>query len=265
VRIVAKIERHEAIAQLAGIIDATDVIMVARGDLGVEMGHAALTGLQKTIIHQTRHRNRVVITATQMMESMITNPVPTRAEVSDVANAVMDGTDAVMLSAETAAGKYPVKAVAAMTEVIEGAETYHLSMHRPRERSNVRFSHTEEAIANAVMYTANHLNVRAIVALTESGATTQWMSRLRSDIPIYAFTRHEATRRRVTIYRGVYPVAFDIPRDSRRSLFQSVFDMLLELELAAEGDQIILTQGELTGVQGGTNSLQILTVHRALA
>ena len=265
VRIVAKIERHEAIAQLAGIIDATDVVMVARGDLGVEMGHAALTGLQKTIIHQTRHRNRVVITATQMMESMITNPVPTRAEVSDVANAVMDGTDAVMLSAETAAGKYPVKAVAAMTEVIEGAETYHLSMHRPRERSNVRFSHTEEAIANAVMYTANHLNVRAIVALTESGATTQWMSRLRSDIPIYAFTRHEATRRRVTIYRGVYPVAFDIPRDSRRSLFQSVFDMLLELELAAEGDQIILTQGELTGVQGGTNSLQILTVHRALA
>ena len=265
VRIVAKIERHEAIAQLAGIIDATDVIMVARGDLGVEMGHAALTGLQKTIIHQTRHRNRVVITATQMMESMITNPVPTRAEVSDVANAVMDGTDAVMLSAETAAGKYPVKAVAAMTEVIEGAETYHLSMHRPRERSNVRFSHTEEAIANAVMYTANHLNVRAIVALTESGATTQWMSRLRSDIPIYAFTRHEATRRRVTIYRGVYPVAFDIPRDSRRSLFQSVFDMLLDLELAAEGDQIILTQGELTGVQGGTNSLQILTVHRALA
>jgi pyruvate kinase len=265
VRIVAKIERHEAIAQLAGIIDATDVIMVVRGDLGVEMGHAALTGLQKTIIHQTRHRNRVVITATQMMESMITNPVPTRAEVSDVANAVMDGTDAVMLSAETAAGKYPVKAVAAMTEVIEGAETYHLSMHRPRERSNVRFSHTEEAIANAVMYTANHLNVRAIVALTESGATTQWMSRLRSDIPIYAFTRHEATRRRVTIYRGVYPVAFDIPRDSRRSLFQSVFDMLLELELAAEGDQIILTQGELTGVQGGTNSLQILTVHRALA
>jgi len=265
VRIVAKIERHEAIAQLAGIIDATDVIMVARGDLGVEMGHAALTGLQKTIIHQTRHRNRVVITATQMMESMITNPVPTRAEVSDVANAVMDGTDAVMLSAETAAGKYPVKAVAAMTEVIEGAETYHLSMHRPRERSNVRFSHTEEAIANAVMYTANHLNVRAIVALTESGATTQWMSRLRSDIPIYAFTRHEATRWRVTIYRGVYPVAFDIPRDSRRSLFQSVFDMLLELELAAEGDQIILTQGELTGVQGGTNSLQILTVHRALA
>jgi pyruvate kinase len=265
VRIVAKIERHEAIAQLAGIIDATDVIMVARGDLGVEMGHAALTGLQKTIIHQTRHRNRVVITATQMMESMITNPVPTRAEVSDVANAVMDGTDAVMLSAETAAGKYPGKAVAAMPEVIEGAETYHLSMHRPRERSNVRFSHTEEAIANAVMYTANHLNVRAIVALTESGATTQWMSRLRSDIPIYAFTRHEATRRRVTIYRGVYPVAFDIPRDSRRSLFQSVFDMLLELELAAEGDQIILTQGELTGVQGGTNSLQILTVHRALA
>ncbi|MFM2110079.1 MAG: hypothetical protein RLZZ372_1003 [Pseudomonadota bacterium] len=262
-RLVAKIERHEAVAQLGGIIDATDVVMVARGDLGVEMGHAALTGLQKTIIHETRMRNRITITATQMMESMIQNPVPTRAEVSDVANAVLDGTDAVMLSAETATGKYPVKAVAAMAEVIQGAETYHLSQSRPRERSDITFTQTEEAIAHAVMYTANHLNVRAIVALTESGATTLWMSRLRSDIPIYAFTRHEGTRRRVTLYRGVYPVSFDVQPNDDVPLAQRVFDMLLDLRIVDEGDQVILTKGDLSGVQGGTNSMQILRVHRA--
>jgi pyruvate kinase len=264
-RLVAKIERHEAVAQLAGIIEATDVVMVARGDLGVEMGQAALTGLQKTIIHETRKRNRVVITATQMMESMIQNPVPTRAEVSDVANAVLDGSDAVMLSAETATGKYPVKAVAAMAEVILGAETYHLTMNGSRERPDLTFSQTEEAIAHAVMYTANHLHVRAIVALTESGSTTLWMSRLRSDIPIYAFTRHEGTRRRVTLYRGVYPVSFDIRPDDATPLHQRIFDLLMSLRLVEEGDQIILTKGELSGVQGGTNSMQILKVHRAVS
>ena len=262
VRIVAKIERHEAVAHLDEIIAATDVIMVARGDLGVEMGHAALTGLQKTMIYKTRHANRVVITATQMMESMIQNPVPTRAEVSDVANAVMDGTDAVMLSAETAAGKYPVKAVAAMAEVIAGAERYQIAAHKPRERFGAMFAETEEAIANAVMYTANHLEVKAIVALTESGATPQWMSRFRSGIPIYAFTRHEKTRRRVTLYRGVYPVSFDLPRDKGEGLLRAVFHQLLDLQLVSEGDQIILTKGEFSGVQGGTNYLQILTVHR---
>jgi pyruvate kinase len=262
VRIVAKIERHEAVAQLTGIIDAADALMVARGDLGVEMGYAALTGLQKSIIRQARHRNRVVITATQMMESMITSPVPTRAEVSDVANAVMDGTDAVMLSAETATGKHPIKAVAAMAEVIVGAETYHTSQHRPRERSGVTFTQTEEAIAHAVMYTANHMNVRAIVALTESGATTLWMSRLRSDIPIYAFTRHAATRRRVMLYRGVQPVDFDVAPGDTVALHERVFSMLLDLGLVEEGDLVILTKGELTGVQGGTNSLQIVQVRR---
>ncbi|NBU26479.1 MAG: pyruvate kinase, partial [Gammaproteobacteria bacterium] len=213
-------------------------------------------------IRQARHRNRVVITATQMMESMIVSPVPTRAEVSDVANAVMDGTDAVMLSAETAAGKHPVKAVAAMAEVIVGAETYHLSQHRPRERSGVTFTQTEEAIAHAVMYTANHMNVRAIVALTESGATPLWMSRLRSDIPIYAFTRHEATRRRVMLYRGVQPVDFDVAPGDPLPLHERVFAMSLELGLVDAGDLVILTKGELTGVQGGTNSMQIVQVHR---
>src|ERR1700758_2109606 len=158
-RLVAKVERHEAVDNLAGIIDASDVVMVARGDLGVEMGYAELTGLQKTIIHETRTRNRVVITATQMMESMIQNPVPTRAEVSDVANAVMDGTDAVMLSAETATGRYPVRAVQAMAQVMEGAEKYQLTHTRTRHRVEGQFKGTEEAIAMSVMYTANHMKV----------------------------------------------------------------------------------------------------------
>jgi pyruvate kinase len=260
-RIVAKIERHEAVANLSGIIEAADVVMVARGDLGVEMGYAELTGLQKTIIHQTRNRNKVVITATQMMESMIQNPVPTRAEVSDVANAVMDGTDAVMLSAETATGRYPLRAVEAMAEVIQGAEKYQLTHTRSRHRVEGQFRGTEEAIAMAVMYTAAHMKVGAIVALTESGATPLWMSRIRSDIPVYAFTRHEATRRRVTIYRGVYPVIFDVTNpNSTEELYRALFTRLLELDLVKKNDLVILTKGELSGVQGGTNSMQILKV-----
>ena len=260
-RIVAKIERHEAITNLQGIIEASDVVMVARGDLGVEMGYAELTGLQKTIIHQSRSRNRVVITATQMMESMIQNPAPTRAEVSDVANAVMDGTDAVMLSAETATGRYPVKVIQAMSEVIAGAEKYQLMHSRSRHRVESQFKGTEEAIAMAVMYTANHMKVRAIVALTETGATPLWMSRIRSDIPVYAFTRHEATRRRVTIYRGVYPVIFDVTQnDSTEDLYRAIFARLLDLQLVKGNDLVILTKGELSGATGGTNSMQILKV-----
>jgi len=258
--IVAKIERSEAIQNLPAIIDASDVVMVARGDLGVEMGYAELTGLQKTIIHQTRNRHRVVITATQMMESMIHNPMPTRAEVSDVSNAVMDGTDAVMLSAESAVGKYPVKAVETMAEIIQGAEKYQLAHSRVRHRVEGQFRGTDEAIAMAVMYTANHLKVRAIVALTESGSTPQWMSRIRSDIPIYAFTRHEHTQRRVTLYRGVYPVPFDLTHSEPEILYPAVFEKLLKRKLVAIGDLVILTKGELSGVSGGTNALLILKV-----
>lgn len=261
--IVAKIERHEAVNNLGGIIDAADVVMVARGDLGVEMGYAELTGLQKTIIHQTRGKNRVVITATQMMESMINNPVPTRAEVSDVANAVMDGTDAVMLSAESATGRYPVKAVQSMAEVIEGAEKYQLMHSRARHRVEGHFKGSEEAIAMAVMYAAAHMKVRAIVALTESGQTPLLMSRIRSDIPIYAFTRHQGTRHRVTLYRGVYPVIFDVTTaSSTAELYSALFARLLELKLVDDNDLVILTKGELSGVEGGTNSMQILRVMR---
>ena len=260
--IVAKIERGEAVHELERIVQASDAVMVARGDLGVEVGYAELTGLQKRIIRLARARNRPVITATQMMESMIVNPVPTRAEVSDVANAVMDGTDAVMLSAETAVGKYPVKVVKAMAQVIEGAEKWHMTYRRDRTRLDGHFTHTDEAIAAAVMFTANHLDVKAIVALTESGSTPLWMSRLRTDIPIYAFTRQEWTRRRVTLYRGVYPIAFDVTHTDPEILDPTIFDLLLELGLAGEGDLIILTQGELSGVTGGTNSMKILRVTR---
>jgi pyruvate kinase len=259
-RVVAKIERHEALDNLAGILAVTDAVMVARGDLGVEMGYAELTGLQKTIIRQSLARNRVVITATQMMESMIQSPVPTRAEVSDVANAVLDGTDAVMLSAETAAGKHPVKAVQAMADVIRGAEKYQLGAPRGFVRDDDEFVNTEEAISRAVMYTANHMRVRAIVALTESGLTPLWMSRIRSDIPIYAFTRHQGTRRRVTLYRGVYAVPFDITHTEPRELYHAIFDLLLAEKLVELNDLVILTKGELSGVVGGTNSMQIVRV-----
>jgi pyruvate kinase len=225
------------------------------------MGYAELAGLQKQIIQEARHQNRVVIMATQMMESMITNTIPTRAEVSDVANAVMDGTDAVMLSAETASGKHPAKVVEAMSQIIIGAEKYQVAHVRIRQRTSGYFGHTDEAIAAAVMYTANHLHVKAIVALTESGSTPLWMSRVRSDIPIYAFTRHEATRCRVTLYRGVYPVAYDVT-DKGEAFYFSIFRLLLDLKLVEEGDSVILTKGELSGVSGGTNSMQILQVRR---
>jgi pyruvate kinase len=259
--LVAKIERSEALINLDRIIQASDAVMVARGDLGVEMGYAELTGLQKHIIAATRKRNRVVITATQMMESMIHNPIPTRAEVSDVANAVMDGTDAVMLSGESAVGKYPVKAVQAMAQVILGAEKYESSHSPIRHRSEGgNFEKTDEAIAMAVMYTANHVKVKAIVALTEAGSTPLWMSRIRADIPIYAFTPHETTRRRVMLYRGVYPVNFAIPHRDAQAAAADIFKLMLQQKMVETGDRIILTMGELSGVSGSTNSMKILEV-----
>jgi pyruvate kinase len=259
--LVAKIERAEAIENLAAVTKASDGVMVARGDLGVEMGFAELAGLQKLIIQEARHQNKVVIMATQMMESMITATIPTRAEVSDVANAVMDGTDAVMLSAETASGKHPAKVVEAMAQIVVGAEKYEVEHTRARQRVTGYFAQTDEAIAAAVMYTANHLPVKAIVTLTESGSTALWMSRVRSDIPIYAFTRHESTRRRVTLYRGVYPVAYDV-EDRGEAVYFSIFRLLLGQKLVLESDHIILTKGELSGISGGTNSMQILRVTR---
>jgi pyruvate kinase len=260
-RIVAKIERREAIDNLESIIETSAAVMVARGDLGVEVGYAELTGLQKRIIALARSKNRLVITATQMMESMIQAPAPTRAEVSDVANAVMDDTDAVMLSAETAVGRHPGRVVRAMAQVIEGAEKWQTS-NRPAIQPDGHFNRSDEAIAAAVMYTANHLNVAAIVALTESGSTALWMSRMRSDIPIYAFTRHPATQRRVTLYRGVYPVDIDVTQVRAEQMYGAIFDRMLQDGLAEEGDLIVLTKGDFSGVSGGTNTMKIVQVRR---
>lgn len=259
-KIVAKIERTEAIDNIDEIVGASDVVMVARGDLGVEMGYAELTGLQKQIIRKTRTGNKIAITATQMMESMIENRIPTRAEVSDVANAVMDGTDAVMLSAETAVGRYPAEVIAAMAEVCEGAEKYQTHRYRSSHREQDSFQGVDETIAMATMYAANHLDVRAIIALTESGSTTLWMSRIRSDIPIFAFTRHERTRRRVTMYRGVYPVEFDITHTNSVRVYNEVCSRLHELGFVNPGDRVIFTKGDLSGVSGGTNAMKIIEV-----
>jgi pyruvate kinase len=261
--IVAKVERAEAVIDIDSIIAASDVVMVARGDLGVEMGYAELTGIQKKLIRKTRKGGKIVITATQMMESMIQNPIPTRAEVSDVSNAVMDGTDAVMLSGETAVGKFPVQAVRAMDEVCTGAEKYPLPSSQTRHRMGDDFGEVDEAIAMAVMYTANHLNVKAIIALTESGSTTRWMSRIRSDIPIYAFTPYPATSRRVAMYRGVYPVAFEIQGANRSRLYADIFQTLLSNELVEVDDLVIFTKGDLEGVSGSTNAMKILKVKAA--
>lgn len=257
--IVAKIERAEAVAALDEIIAAADAVMIARGDLGVEIGDAELPAVQKRIIHQARSMDRVVITATQMMQSMVDSPIPTRAEVFDVANAVLDGTDAVMLSAETATGKNPAKAVAAMDRICRGAEKERVAKVSSH-RINTQFRRIDEAVAMAAMYTANHLGVRAIAALTESGATPLWMSRISSGIPIYALTRHMETRRKVTLYRGVYPVSFDVTTTDHAQVNKEAIDELVRRGAVRDGDLVIITKGDLMGVHGGTNAMKIVRV-----
>ena len=257
--LIAKIERAEALEELEAITEASDGVMVARGDLGVEIGDAELPAVQKRLIALARDLNRVVITATQMMESMITQPIPTRAEVLDVANAVMDGTDAVMLSAETAAGKYPVKAVEAMVRVCLGAEK-HLVARRRKSKTKDHFARTDEAIAMATMYTARHMHAQAIISLTESGATARMMSRQDIGIPIFAMTRFDSTRQRMCLCRGVYPVQFDATNlDSSLKPIREAINCLVERELIAKGDRVLITKGDFTG-PGGTNALKIVTV-----
>ena len=258
--LIAKIERTEAVENIDAIIDASNAIMVARGDLAVEVGYAAMTGLQKGLIRTARLRNKISITATQMLESMISNAAPTRAEVSDVANAVMDGTDAVMLSAETAVGRYPVDAVRTMAQVCVGAEKHETARSVEYVRDDDRFVYVDQAIAMACMYTANHLSVRAIIALTESGSTALWMSRRRTDIPIYALTRHEGSRRRVTLYRGVHPVSFDVVKVERDEIRRTAMNLLCRSGDLAPGDLVLFTYGQQKGIAGATNTMQILTV-----
>jgi pyruvate kinase len=257
--IVAKIERAEALEALEEIIEAADVVMIARGDLGVEIGDAELPAVQKRIIKIARSLDRVVITATQMMQSMIESPIPTRAEVFDVANAVIDGTDAVMLSAETSTGMYPARVIEAMDRICAGAERQR-STQASERRTNIRFRRADEAIAKATMYTANSLGVKAIAALTESGATPLWMSRIRSGIPIYALTRHVETRRKVTLYRGVYPVSFDVTSTIHAEVNREAIDELMRRGAVRDGDLVIITKGDLMGVHGGTNAMKIIKV-----
>ncbi len=259
--LVAKIERTEAIAALGEIIDASDVVMVARGDLGVEIGDAELPGLQKKIIREALERNRVVITATQMMQSMVESPIPTRAEVLDVANAVIDGTDAVMLSQETASGRHPDKAVAAMRRVCLGAERQFEpssdfgTAAQPLDR-------TDQAIALATMFLAARISVRAIVALTESGATARWLSRHRSSVPIYALSRNGGARRRMLLFRDVHPIEFDPHDVGPAQAARAAIEHLFALGHLAEDDRVILTTGDHTGQLGGTNTLKLLRVGR---
>ncbi len=258
-QIVAKIERAEAIEALEEIVEASDVVMIARGDLGVEIGDAELPAVQKEITKLARAKNKVVITATQMMESMITSPIPTRAEVFDVANAVLDGTDAVMLSAETAAGQFPAKAIATMDRICMQAEK-HPTARVSDHRLNTEFDRIDEAIAMATMYTGNHLKVRAIASLTESGSTPLWMSRISSGIPIYALTPHVVTRRKVTLYRGVYPVKFSVESTDHALVNREVIDELVRRGAVRDGDLVIITKGDLAGVLGGTNAMKIVRV-----
>ena len=257
--ILAKIERAEAVDAIDEIIDASDAIMVARGDLGVEIGDAELPAVQKKLIKLARSMNCVVITATQMMQSMIDSPIPTRAEVFDVANAVLDGTDAVMLSAETAAGKYPAKVVEAMDRVCREAEKQS-EVRRSDHRLHSVFGRIDEAIAMATMYTANHLGVAAIAALTESGATPKWMSRISSGIPIYALTPHVATRRKVTLFFGVYPISFYLRCTDTVRANREVVEELLRRGAIRNDDLVIITKGDFDGREGATNVMKIVRV-----
>lgn len=261
-QIVAKVERAEAVASeeaMDDIIRASDVIMVARGDLGVEIGEAELVGVQKMLIRHACRLDRAVITATQMMESMISSPMPTRAEVMDVANAVLDGTDAVMLSAETASGQYPVETVKAMAQICLGAEKMP-ALHVSRHRLEHRFDCVEEMIAMSAMYTANLLNnVQAIVALTEAGRTPLYMSRISSALPIFGLSRHESSLNRMALYKGVTPVHFTSPHDGLTAAMEAIA-LLKQQHLLHKDRLVIVTQGDQMGTVGSSNTCRILSV-----
>ncbi|MBL8429128.1 MAG: pyruvate kinase [Dechloromonas sp.] len=257
--LIAKIERVEAVENLAEILDASDGVMVARGDLAVEVGDAAVPALQKKMIRMARDMNKLTITATQMMESMISSPVPTRAEVSDVANAVLDGTDAVMLSAETAAGKYPVEVVESMARICVEAERS-AEVTLDREFLDRVFTRIDQSIAMAAIWTAHHLKVKAIAALTQSGSTALWMSRMNCGVPIYALTPDTESVGRMVLYRGVCPLLMEQQHTDRDRLLAEAEQLLIDRGVVEYGDLIALTIGEPIGSAGGTNTLKIVRV-----
>lgn len=258
--LMAKIERAEAIPVLDEIIEASDAIMVARGDLSVEVGDAAVPGLQKRMIKMARARNKLVVTATQMMESMITNPIPTRAEVSDVANAVLDGTDAVMLSAETAVGDYPVETIEAMARICVKAEMEVEGGEVDRRLVHTKFTRVDQSIAMSALYAATHFKVKALVALTQSGSSALWMSRMNVGVPIFALTPTKATLSKVTLFSGVHPISFKPSSKDPSVTLREAEDELVRLGLVADGDLMVMTIGEAIGKSGHTNTLKIVRV-----
>ena len=256
---IAKIERSEAIPQLEAILRASDGIMVARGDLAVEVGNAAVPALQKKMIRMAREMDKIAITATQMMESMIVNPVPTRAEVSDVANAVLDGTDAVMLSAETAAGKYPVETVEHMALIALEAERAE-DVQLDGDFSNKRFGRIDQSIAMGALFTAHHLGCKAIIALTESGSTALWMSRHNIHVPIFGLTSKATSERRMALYRNVRPILMPSHSD-RDTALADAERVLVDRGVLKPGDTYAITCGEPMGYPGGTNMLKVCRVN----
>jgi len=262
-KIVAKVERAESVASdeaMDDIILASDAVMVARGDLGVEIGDPELMAVQKQLIRRSRKLNRVVITATQMMESMISSPMPTRAEVMDVANAVLDGTDAVMLSGETAAGDYPVETVKAMAEVCIGAERQR-STNMASYRMDYTFDSVSQTVAMSTMFAANHMpGMKGIITLTESGSTALMMSRLSSGIPIFSLSRHTKTLNRTSLYRGVYPIYFNTIDPDINIVTSAALGQLKEMGFLSEGDMVIMTHGNNQDLKGETNTNKIIRV-----
>lgn len=258
--LMAKIERAEAIPVLDDIINASDAIMVARGDLSVEVGDAAVPGLQKRMIKMARAKNRLVITATQMMESMITNPIPTRAEVSDVANAVLDGTDAVMLSAETAVGDYPAETVEAMARICLNAEREAEDHAIDGHAVTQKFTRVDQSIAMSALFAASHFKVKAIVALTQSGSTTLWMSRMNANVPIFALSPVPETLTKVTLFSGVHPIAIHSGAKDQAQELHNAEQTLVELGLVEKGDLVVMTIGEAVGRSGHTNTLKIVRI-----
>jgi pyruvate kinase len=257
--IIAKIERVEAVDAIDEIIEASDGVMVARGDLAVEIGDAEVPMVQKHIIQRARTMDKPVIIATQMMESMIHYPVPTRAEVSDVANAVLDHADCVMCSAETATGDFPIETIESMARVCRTVEKQPRTQ-QSKHRVECQFKRVDEAIAMATMYTANHFDVRAVVALSESGATPLWMSRIRSGLPIYGLSRFNRSLGKMTLYRGIYPLFFDVTKYTRDEVNQKAIDLLVEKQFLENKDRVILTKGDHQGRSGGSNTMKILVV-----
>ncbi|OGT44817.1 MAG: pyruvate kinase [Gammaproteobacteria bacterium RIFCSPHIGHO2_12_FULL_38_11] len=261
--VIAKIERAEAVAALDEIILASDGVMVARGDLAVEIGDAEVPMVQKHIIQRCRTLDKPVIIATQMMESMIHSPVPTRAEVSDVANAVLDHVDCVMCSAETATGEFPIETIQAMDRTCRVVEMQPKTQ-QSKHRVECEFKRIDEAIAMATIYTANHFAMRAVIALTESGATALWMSRIRTGLPIYGLSRFQRTLGKMTLYRGVYAIYFDVTKCTRADINLKAINLLEEKKLLVKGDRVILTKGDHLGRSGGSNAMKILVVGETL-